>query len=132
MSVPVSSDSRIQTARGRNRNQALSVLLPHIMGVLQRYGSASNDRGIAVQQHAFDISAHKFPDAPGHCLSVYHNKQKVLSAYTGDYPNGNYLNKTVHIMGWKRGDWERDIFERFPCRPIELRATRSRLLTVVS
>ncbi|MCJ2052933.1 hypothetical protein [Methylobacterium sp. J-070] len=107
-------------AMGRNREAALAVILPRLMGAVLRYGHLKYDRdsirGAFVASEAIDVwvQSHRHYVY----LSVrYLRRIQVFSCRIYSDGGGDTLNQQISIIGWDRSvsnrGWQSVIFDRF-------------------
>ena len=115
--------TRQEKACSRNRNEALGVLIPHLLGALAETGekvSYPPDPKIHTLAQSCDLVLTSTPTVEGLYFSVFHGRHRVLTGYLNPRDPGNYLDGKVHVMTWNRGEWQADLFDAFRTRPLPI------------
>src|SRR5215207_11077392 len=103
-------------ARSRKRNEALSVIVPHILGALAAYRRArrwGNDIiGTRARKGQYVIASCAIRS--GLYFAVWENDEQRITGFINPHRPGRYLGGRVHIiMTWQRGPWEADLLSAF-------------------
>ena len=99
-----------ETARSRNRSEALAVIIPRIRELLAK-GSSGEIAGLpAMIAHKGDITITSVRLPGGKHFTIYEGQVRTMSGHLDPDPLGKYLDGTVHISSWKRGGWEAKLF----------------------
>lgn len=102
--------SPAKKARSRNREEALSAIIPRVRSLLNK-GSNSEVAGLpAITSHIANISIVAVRLPGGTYFTIMENKVRRMAGHLDPDPLGRYLAGTVHISFWKRGDWESELF----------------------
>jgi hypothetical protein len=123
------TESRVSEMR--DRNSALAILIPKILGILAARGQKLHELpGNSVQLNGQTELSASFIDADRIMLSAYHPTGqrivKVLSAHVTDTPSDGdpsfyrHQNGMVAIMGWRRGSWEDSVMAEIE-KPLSIR-----------
>jgi hypothetical protein len=101
--------------RSRRRETALGALVPLLVGGFRAAAQAHPVEGSGAPRllravfPPFEVFGHSLQSS-SLTLDVYSSgsTSKLLSLKTAD-SGGAYLNGTVSVIGWSRGDWEVDL-----------------------
>jgi hypothetical protein len=109
-------------ARSRKRNEALSVIVPHILGALAAYGRArrwGNDIiGTRSRKGQYVIASCAIRS--GLYFAVWENDEQRITGFINPDRPGRYLGGRVHVMTWQRGPWEADLLSAFRSAPLPI------------
>jgi hypothetical protein len=109
-------------ARSRKRNEALSVIVPHILGALAAYGRArrwGNDIiGTRARKGQYVIESCAMQS--GQYFAVWENNEGRMTGFINPDRPGRYLGGRVHVMTWQRGPWEADLLSAFRSAPLPI------------
>lgn len=100
-----------ERARSRNREEALSVIVPRVRALLAK-GSRREIAGFPgtiVQIGEIEILAVHFHGGETQFI-VTDGQTRTMSAHLDPIRPGKHLGGTVHISFWKRGPWESKLF----------------------
>ena len=92
-------------ARSRKRNEALSVIIPHILGALAAYGRAGRwcDDIIGSRARRGRYVIESCAMQSGLYFAVLENNERRMTGFINPVKPGRYLAGRVHIMTWQRG-----------------------------
>jgi hypothetical protein len=92
--------SQAEQSRRRNREEKLSAIIRWVREVLPPLAPGSE---VDIDVDGFRLTAARLPS--GTAFAVFKSGTKLLVGVLDPDPPGIYLNGSVHIAWWKKGDW---------------------------
>lgn len=119
--------SPAQLARSAHRNTALSAIVPQLRAIHARRKAEGLDKRMdgpmtmeEFRKHCTPISSRYFvrtvshdgegPDAFYVAVMDAEYSGSVFTAWIDPVRPGKYLGGAVHVMSWRRGEWESAVF----------------------
>lgn len=101
---------------------ALGVIILHVLGAVAKMGREVRHDAYHTGQRA-DSGPHTVETSrnpSGLYFSVWVGRERMMAGYVNPIPPGKYLGGKVHIMTWRRGEWESGLFDAFRAPPLPI------------
>src|SRR5829696_3440276 len=114
-------DQKKAAANSREREEALAVIVPRLLGAAEDFGRAIIYKGmvgsiIVSEKDDFHVIIASADDRAkeGLFLEVIWREIPVFTARLSSAGSGECLGTRVRVWHWKRGLWEAALFDCFP------------------